>query len=198
MLFVLGCCWLFRSAGELLVVDERPAAPQDIAFVLMGGDSGRIVMAAQLYQQKQVRKVMFVSTEFEPFGDPSIGYQYSSLATAYLQQLGVPAADIVVLQDRQAASTRDEALSLRTYWEQHPDLQGVILVTSWFHSSRSHWIVERVLADSPQLAQRLTTSLYMVAAPTPGTGPATWWRSERYFLAVFNEYVKWLYYRLHY
>ena len=62
----------------------------------------------------------------------------------------------------------------------------VILATSWYHSSRAHWIIEKYNKDH----------LRIESLPSPI--PKNWYKSEQDFLSVYNEYLKWVYYYVRY
>ena len=67
-----------------------------------------------------------------------------------------------------------------------PNTKKVILVTSWYHSSRAEWIFKKV------------NSFGLEIISAPNEIPKNWWRHEESFLRVFNEYLKWIYYLLNY
>jgi uncharacterized SAM-binding protein YcdF (DUF218 family) len=66
-----------------------------------------------------------------------------------------------------------------------------VVVTDWYHSSRAGWLFEKIFADTK-------VGIRMVSAATedPVKGVKQWWRDEEMFLHVFEEYLKWTYWRI--
>jgi uncharacterized SAM-binding protein YcdF (DUF218 family) len=112
-------------------------------------------------------------------------------AAAELRRAGVPAERIEVLP-RVVNGTHDEAVLLREY-AAAKGLRSLLVVTSAYHSRRALWTLRRVF-------ERSGVAVGLSAPPPDGAtpSPATWWLSARGWREVAGEYLKFIYYRLHY
>ncbi len=83
-------------------------------------------------------------------------------------------------------STFDEARALRRFAEGRT-VTRVIVVTSAHHTRRARWVLRRQLEDLP-------IELLMAPAEEHGFHQSNWWKNEYGLIAIFNEYVKLVYY----
>jgi uncharacterized SAM-binding protein YcdF (DUF218 family) len=115
----------------------------------------------------------------------------TDVAVEVLLDIGVPRERITVLESAHGVtSTREEALVLRRYLETHP-VDRVLLLTSAFHTRRALWVFEKTLAGG-------SVEVSIAGAPAGEFDERNWWCSEAGVLAVANEYLKLLYYRVAY
>jgi uncharacterized SAM-binding protein YcdF (DUF218 family) len=191
-LLVLGLlAFVFRvriltGIGGYLIVGD-PLQPADLIFVLNGDPDSRPFRAAELYDQGLAPHIVIARSENQPTVDLGLVRNETDISVGVMESLGVPAADILVLQmPGGVTSTYDEASLLRQYVEEH-DAGSVILVTSAFHTRRARWIFRRELAGLP-------VTLEIAAAPNHGFDQTNWWTSEYGLITVNNEYLKLFYY----
>jgi uncharacterized SAM-binding protein YcdF (DUF218 family) len=108
-----------------------------------------------------------------------------------LISLGVPDDRVEIIPfEGGVTSTRDEALAFRDYVQEHTVTRAII-VASALQTRRARWIFKRVLAGQPVEVQ-------LVAAPYRGFDETNWWKSERGLIAVNNEFIKLVFYRVVY
>ncbi|MEM7348581.1 MAG: YdcF family protein [Chloroflexota bacterium] len=191
-----GGIYLFRtqimtSLARFLIIDD-PLQPSDLIFVLNGGLSTRPAHATELYHQGVATKIAISDVEIYPQVALQLSPHETDVAVELMQKLDVPAEDIIVLTfPGGVTSTRDEAELLRDYVTKTEGIRRVTVVTSAFHTRRSHWIFQRALAETD-------VTLQMKAAPQWRFDETDWWRSERGLLMFANEYIKLGYYLLRY
>lgn len=179
------------ALGWLIVRDQAPGSATPITLVLMGDMTrGRAAKALELYKAGLSGKLALISERRDP---ELIREQTVASVEAHREFLlasGVAADDLILLDGCATTSTADEARCLRSYLlAQTPAPAAVTLVTSWYHSSRAGWIFERIFEGSG-------IEVRVVAAPYYGGDWRNWWGLEASFIATFNEYLKWVYWRL--
>lgn len=189
----ITACWFARErilyyAGRALII-ENTLQNADAIVILMGKVSDRTPVAAMLWQEKRAPVIVFAHNEDEPLTKMGFKTNDAEATKIYLERLGVAADAIHVLSDVSVTSTSEEAEALVAYLlKTFPPRPKVILVTSWSHTSRALFALER------ESGGRID---FMVApATTEKNKPETWWLSEESFLEVFQEYLKWMYYLL--
>lgn len=179
------------ALGWLIVRDQASVSATPVTVVLMGDMTrGRASKALELYRAGLSGKLALIQEREEP---DSIRAQVVSSVEAhraFLLEGGVAADDLIVLHGCATTSTADEARCLRRYLlAQAPVPAAVTLVTSWYHSSRAGWIFERIFEGSG-------IEVRVVAASYYGGDWRNWWGLEASFIATFEEYLKWVYWRL--
>ncbi len=191
---VLGIVGLFlvyspsRTWPAHYIYRSDTAAQADAIVVLMGSVKDRTERAAELWKRGLAPKIVFVEAE-KTSAIPGIRPPDGESTYRYLQALGVPNEALVFGRDKEVSSTFEEAAAVfATIQQALPQARRVILVTSWYHSSRAHWIFEK--SNTPPHNFSLSS--------LPPPEPAAWYQQEHDFLMVFNEYLKWAYYRLKY
>jgi uncharacterized SAM-binding protein YcdF (DUF218 family) len=178
---------LAQAPATLLVRDDIPAKKAPFVVLMMGHVTDRTPHAAKLYFNGWADKILFAEAEYSEAVKLGFEMPDGQATYQYLQRLGVPAKDIIFLRETRNTSSFDEARLLLGYVAAaEPADQRLILVTSWYHSSRAHWIFERMNDYG------LTIESY----PTPT--PDNFWQDEGAFLSVFQEYLKWMYYLIRY
>lgn len=195
----LALLWLARGPllqciGEGLSVESVLSDERDGAIVLMGSIDDRSQAAAQLYHRKKVRRILLATPELTDLARAGLIPDEAQLTAKLLEFYGVPGDAIKILVvpgTSPNTSTREEAVFFRQALAADPSLgSSFYVVTSWYHSRRARWIFERVLAGTD-------IEMSFVAAPNERSSPKNWWMSEQGFLAVFNEYLKWLHSMCH-
>lgn len=198
VIFALFLAWISVAPflAENLIV-EKPLAKAD-AILILGGASTyveRTQKAVELYQSGVAAKI-FLTDDGERAGWSRLEKRnppYVELAQKRLIFLGVPAQNIEILQP-QVAGTIDEARILLAK-SQTEKLNGILIVTSAYHTRRALWTFEREFA-----AANIKTELGIAAAPTGEQTPPPkyWWLGHRGWNLVAGEYVKFVVYWAYY
>lgn len=177
---------LLTGLAKVLIVNDR-LQPADIIFVLAGDIDSRPFYASKLFNQGLASHIMIAREEDSPAVEIGLFPNATDVAVRVMKERGVPSGNITVLAvDGGATSTHEEALLLRHYVEDHA-IGRVILVTSAFHTRRAKWKFERELSNLPVIVE-------VAAAPHRHFDETNWWKTERGFIAMVNEYLKLCYY----
>lgn len=147
--FVLLVIWYTFSVGELLVrTDELEKG--DGIVVLLGSIPDRILEAVDLYHEGYGDKIIMVETEkegYEHLVDKNVDIPLQERVNELIAvKLGVPKEDIIILEGN-TNSTQDEAIEVRNYLKEKPDISSILLVTSRSHSFRSGEIFEKAFSS---------------------------------------------------
>lgn len=158
-----------------------------VGIILMGGFYDRSIQMAKLYKKKWVRKIIYAEAEFGKAKKLGISLSQGQMVDEMLNHLGIPKKDRIFLSETRNTSTFDEAKALlKAVKKYFPKVKSVVLVTSWYHSSRAEWIFKKA------------NSFGFEIKSVPNQIPKKWWTKESSFLSVFNEYLKWIYYLFNY
>jgi uncharacterized SAM-binding protein YcdF (DUF218 family) len=194
--FVLLVAWplLAWLAARALVV--RAELQQADAIIVLSGSANyveRARWAARLYKEGRAPKIILTNDnqqggwssaqERNPF--------FVELAADELKRAGVPADRIEVLPQT-VSSTYDECAQLHEYALRR-GLRSLLFVTSAYHTRRTLWTLQRLFREN-----EIKIGL---DAPPPGEQsppPAAWWLQALGWRMVAGEYLKILYYHLHY
>ena len=183
----------WAAAGWLVVREELPRA--DALAVLAGSATyvERAQRAAELYREGRAPRV--VLTDDGLSGGYSAADDRNPLfverAARELTAAGVPAEAVEVVP-RTVTSTFDEAVQLRA----HAEARGygsLLVVTSGYQSRRALWTFKQVFEGS---GVRVGVEPVEPGRQTPR--PFAWWLHPLGWRLVPGEYVKLVYYRLHY
>jgi len=167
---------LLQEAADLWIVSD-PLTHADAIVVLGGNSQTRPPVAADLYRRGLANKVL-VSDSSD-----------CQLNRAALLKLGVPATAIELFGIANT-NTREEAVALRGWAERNA--ASVFLVPSEpFMSRRVQWIFHREFSGRP-------VTIDVQAFDAPGYSREGWWKTEQGSIALQNEILKYLYYRLKY
>jgi hypothetical protein len=180
---------LLRGAADLWVVSD-PITPADAVVVLGGGADMRPFVAADLYARGVVHKIL-LSRQADETSD-SIGAIQSptELNLKVLRKLGVP-DDAIELFGNENKNTRDEAVAIKRWTEQHAT-SALIIPVEVFFARRVRWIFQRELLGT---AVRIEVPSF---DPPRGYSQAEWWKTEEGVITFQNEIIKYFYYRLKY
>ena len=178
---------LLQIPARIITAADDTDEKADLIVILMGGVDDRAIHAAKLYNQGLAPNILYAKEQDHAWSEVGIKINTTDLALKFLKKEGVPEEKSIIIHDSYSRSTFEEAKTVLKYIdEQMPETKSILVVTSWFHSGRAKWIFDRVNE----------TDIDIRWAPTEA--PDYWWRYEGSFLNVFNEYVKWLYYLIHY
>lgn len=195
-LAALALWWLVAwAAARALVVNVE--LPQADALVVLSGSGAyfeRTREAAELFRAGRAPQI--VLTNDNSISGWSVEQQRNPLfverAAAELERAGVPPERIVVLPSP-VDSTYAEATLLRSYTERR-GLRSLLVVTSAYHSRRAWWTLRRVFGGSGVAVG--IKAVRHGGAESPA--PSRWWWHASGWRNVGGEYVKQLYYWLHY
>lgn len=183
---------LLRSAGHFLIVEDEPVRAS-VLFLHNGDADSRALHAAELHKQGLAEQILLPRAEVSPSVERGIAPHDTEVSLELLAQAGVPREAVTVLPGKEgASSTWDEAQILADWAAIHP-VERILVVTTRMHSRRTRWTLRRALSTLEAPPQ-----LVMLPAEHWDFDSDTWWRSERGFLFVFNEYLKLVYYHLNY
>ncbi|HEX9924050.1 MAG TPA: YdcF family protein [Anaerolineae bacterium] len=178
---------LLTGLASFLIVNDDIQQPADIIYMLNGEVNTRPFHTVNLFQAGLAPRIVIPRAEDGPAAEIDVFPNDTDASVEVLQTLEVPSDKITILLIKGGVtSTRDEAVVLRHYIEEH-GIERVILVTSAFHTRRTRWIFDKVLAD-------LDVTLEITAAPQWKFDETNWWREERGLIMFTNEYLKLVYY----
>jgi uncharacterized SAM-binding protein YcdF (DUF218 family) len=197
MVAVLGAAvWpLFAwAAAQLLIVEAEVFSPD--AIVVLSGSSTyieRADWAAKLFSRNRAPLIILTDDklisgwdrveERNPF--------FYELAAREMEKRGVPEGRIAVISEP-ALGTYFESLNICEYATTHK-FKKLLVVTSAYHSRRALWSM-RHACDRSSIEVG-------ISAPDPGwqtPSPWTWWLHRWGWKVVAGEYVKLVYYWIHY
>ncbi len=176
------------------LVHADPLEPADALVVLGGGVSDRVIEAADLYLADYAPLVVLTRPP-EPSGLSVLkrrGVKVESTIERqlrYFRELGVPESGVTVLSE--TVISTDQEASLVARWAQKRDLQSLIIVTSRFHTGRSHFIFDRMFRDTG-ITIRIHPSRFK------RFDPESWWQSRQRLREGLFEFQKLIFYRLRY
>ncbi|MFW7382002.1 MAG: YdcF family protein [Oligoflexus sp.] len=178
---------ILQWPAQILIRDDQPEKHADYIVLMMGDVIDRTPHAARLYHDGFAKKIIFAEAEYSPGVQQGFRLAEGTASYQYLLNLGVPPEDLIFLEHSRNTSSEEEVKRIVDYIASiDPSAKRLILVTSWYHSSRAFWILQR----------RVQSSLQLESSPSPA--PENFWQDEQAFLMVFNEYLKWVYYLLRY
>ncbi|WP_141730877.1 YdcF family protein [Oligoflexus tunisiensis] len=173
--------------ADLLIRHDPDGNTADAVIMLMGNVTDRAPHCARLLKKGIAPKIIFVEAEQDELN--KLGYRLpdGEASFRYLQKLGVK-EEAIIFDARQAVTSSFEEMRavFTIVKERLPAAKRLVLCTSWYHSSRAHWIAEKVN----------TFGFELRSLPSPR--PKVWYAKEFDFLMVFNEYLKWVFYLTRY
>jgi uncharacterized SAM-binding protein YcdF (DUF218 family) len=175
------------SLGDYLVAEDEPQ-PSDIIVLLMGSGPDRMLGAVDLYNQGYADEIVMVRNMVRGYDlVVSQGVQIphdSDIARDVAVQLGVPEEKITVLLG-DALSTQDEAIAVREYLKNEPDIDSLIIVTSKSHSGRAKKIFVKAMESIDREVQVISCPTQYDDFNTEG-----WWQSREDLKRGVLEYFK--------
>jgi uncharacterized SAM-binding protein YcdF (DUF218 family) len=184
--------FLLSLPAQILVRDDEPIKGADAIVILSGDIATRLPKAAALWRDGYAPRIVFCKVE--NYYLHALGITVNETDVTYdrlIKDYGVPGKDVDYVLGRPVTSTREEAQTLLKHFAAtYPEAKRVIVVTTWSHSSRAGWIFDKTWAGMPKVE-------VVPSFATPDDA-RLWWRKEDAFLQVFNEYLKWIFYRINY
>lgn len=177
---------ILEKTGNYLVY-QTELEPSDAIVVLAGSHTGnRMEEAARLYNKGMGKVMVFAGYTYYPGMDSNVGMK------KYAIKLGVPEENIFTEMGNGEVSTWGEALfNLRQL--QLLKSKSFILVTSSYHTRRSHLVYERAIKK-----MNMDIDIRVQPAPDPKVPIPGWWKIRTGKKAIFYEYIKTLYYSISY
>lgn len=187
VLFILIVLLFLRFGGEILVVEDDVADVEGAMLVLLMGSVGdRSLGAYELYENGTVDHILMVESYLarrELLDEKNIHIpEDAELSKQILTELGVPEEDITVLPG-DAESTKDEALAVKRYIENHPEIDTIIITTSKYHSLRSKQIFKKALKNEDVV-------IYSSPTPYDRFQARGWYQNREDIQRVVMEYLK--------
>lgn len=188
LVFVLVALLLFlRFGGEILVAQDELEDMEPAPIVLLMGSVGdRALGAYELYEKGLADGIYMVESHVagsDLLEERKISVPGDAeLSKEILIELGVPEEEITILSG-DAESTKDEALAVRDYFRNQPEIENVIVTTSKFHSWRSRLIFSKALED-------MDINVYSVPTPYDKYQARGWYQDREDIQRVITEYIK--------
>lgn len=187
VLFILIVLLFLRFGGEILVVEDDVADVEGAMLVLLMGSVGdRSLGAYELYENGTVDHILMVESYLvgrELLEEKNIHIpEDAELSKQILTELDVPEEDITVLPG-DAESTKDEALAVKRYIENHPEIDTIIITTSKYHSLRSKQIFKKALKNEDVV-------IYSSPTPYDRFQARGWYQNREDIQRVVMEYLK--------
>jgi uncharacterized SAM-binding protein YcdF (DUF218 family) len=187
LMLVLARFLVVPYMGSWLVKDDA-LQPADAMVMLMGSVSDRVLEVFHVYEAGYAQLLLLpepgrMNTVLQH--EYGIGIPINAdIAHDALLELGVPHEHIIVLPWG-TSSTKDEAMAVRTYLENHSDIRSVILVTSASHSRRASMIFQREF-------RKLDHDVQLISRPSRYSSfqARGWYRHRESTKAVIYEYIK--------
>ena len=199
ILKIVSCCiliWPFAAwGGAKFLIMEAPLEKADAIVVLSGSATykERAHEASRLLFEGRSKRILITNDDqrgpWSSVDQRNLFFYERSLEE--MQKVGVPPHSVEVVMTP-VTSTYEEAEAMRVYAQQH-GLHSILIVTSAYHSRRALWVFSRVFRDTG-----IRVGLTSVKPGYQSPPPETWWLSWRGWKMVPTEYVKMIYYMIHY
>ncbi len=191
LLLLVVLCWAFRAPLLTGLVEawalDQPLQQADAILVLGGGLDVRPFAAADLYERGYAPLVLVAIPPLKRVESMGLVQSHGAHNRAVLLHEGVPETAIVPL-GTELKNTREEALALRD-WLQTSQAKRIIIPTEAMHTRRVAWLFERVL-------EGMDVEVVVTRLESPEYNATNWWMSDVGLIAVQNEVLKYVYYRL--
>tara|TARA_Y100001934_G_scaffold283432_1_gene403215 strand:- start:3308 stop:4015 length:708 start_codon:yes stop_codon:yes gene_type:complete len=179
---------LLRIAADIWIIDQRlPTA--DAAYVLGGGQQTRPFIAAKLYHQGIVPRILVSNPRLTQTDLLGLTRPASKFTINTLKMLNVPDAAIQLIGTN-VTSTFEEAKALHD-WGRETGATTVMVPTDSFHTRRTHWVMNRLSGSGD-------FRIHTWAIPAQKFDIADWWTEEEGVIYFQNEVIKYLFYRIKY
>jgi len=143
---------LLRGVGNQLVHSDTPEKA-DLIVMLRGGLFDRSIQTAEIYKNGYAPKILLpksladnIPAQFAVHGILVDNYQ--TRLRDILIQAGVSPEHILMSTLNPGGGTLGEARRVRKDIETTEDIKSIIVVTSWFHTRRSHRIYSAIFKGS--------------------------------------------------
>jgi uncharacterized SAM-binding protein YcdF (DUF218 family) len=173
--------------ADIITRLDRHVKSADAVIMLMGNVMDRAPHCARLIKKGLAPKIVFVEAEKDELNTLGFRLPDGEASLRLLQKLGIKDEAIIFDAKQSVSSSAEELTALyKLIKVQLPTAKRLVLCTSWYHSSRAHWIASKLNHHSFELKS------------IPSPPPKLWYEKELDFLMVFNEYLKWVFYLTHY
>ena len=177
-----------RRAGRWLVKEDE-GVHADAMVILMGSIEDRVFQAEDIYNELRASEILMVETrqsgEEQKFQERRVQILSNTQQSRdALVLLGISPDSIIILPGG-ATSTQMEAMSVREYLKNKPDIDTILLISSPDHTRRASMIFKRAFAS-------LESPPVVFCSPSKYTNfdPDKWWKSRDGIETVFMEYLK--------
>jgi uncharacterized SAM-binding protein YcdF (DUF218 family) len=173
--------------ADLLIRHDPEPKTADAVILLMGDVADRTPHCARLIKKGLAPKIVFVEAEKDELNAMGLKPAQGETSLRYLQKLGIK-DEAIIFDSRLSVTSSVEEMqaNFKLIKNRLPSAKRLILCTSWYHSSRTHWITVKLNSYGYELRS------------IPSPRPKVWYAKEFDFLMVFNEYLKWAYYLARY
>jgi uncharacterized SAM-binding protein YcdF (DUF218 family) len=179
---------ILRLMGNFLI-KQNPIENCDAIFVLSGNANDRATEAAKLFHEGISKKIICTggnqSGDFKILGLKELE---SDMIRLKLLQLNIPDSCIIVIH--KGTSTFEESIVIKEYCE-FMKIDKAIIVSSSFHTRRISSVFDKNFKESK-------AKILVRAAPSLSYKNEEWWKDEYGLLAVYDEYIKLIYYWIKY
>lgn len=193
-------CWILiwpvaAWGSAQYLITEAPLETAD-AIIILGGSATykeRAHEAARLFFEHRSQRILITNDNTRgPWASSeqrNLFFYERSLEE--LKNAGVPPSNIEVVM-QPVSSTHEEAEVAQHYAQQH-DLHSILIVTSAYHSRRALWVFSRVFRETG-----IRVGLISARRAEESPSPLIWWLTLRGWKLVPTEYLKMVYYAIHY
>ena len=179
---------ILHGLYNYLNVTEPIAEHYDYGIVLGGEPFGRPVMAAKLYKENRLDKIICTGAYIPAAVNAlDIHLTEAEISQYRLVHLGVPKSKIIIISD--ATSTKEEVDDINKLFA-GKKRTSLLIITSQTHTRRARRVFKKYLDPWEQL------DIYGVLPER--YEPEVWWTNEFGILAVFEEYLKTVFYWIKY
>ena len=186
-MLVCVLAWATLPVMERFLVVDRPLASADSLIVMAGSSSERLPVAATLYNNKAVQRILLANDGvMGAFSRERHRNLYLvEWAEEELVSMRVPREAIITLPYSLSGSIYDALQSKKAVSAN--GLQRIIVVTSDYHTRRTMWIFDKVFEKQ---------SVAIGISPAPSKITAMPWYRKLFPLSF--EFLKYIYYRFRY
>jgi len=189
----LAYYFLLPGLASFLIIETDDLQPADVVVVL-GGDPERVEQGIELYKAGFSPNLIFVGDKLIFYGMnnsamPIINTTWPKYLKGYAIDSGVT-SDAIILSETTSTSTYEDTIHSREIILER-GFKSAIIVSDPYHMRRVRWTFSKVFKnDDISLSYKTTEDHWFKENK--------WWTSENTVLAINNEYIKLVYYRLKY
>jgi uncharacterized SAM-binding protein YcdF (DUF218 family) len=187
--YILWPMFILPNFAKPLFRHDRPAASTNAVISLMGEPFYRPKAAAEVINKGLGKHLIMVECEPTKYELEGFVPSESEIAKSEAIKAGLVDNQIFVLKEYgRITSTVEEAVALKKHFVRNPpEHSRIIVVTSWYHTSRAGWIFDKVFDETG-------ITIEMIPVEKTPFSIENWWQSEAGMITVFEEYLKWLRY----
>ncbi|MFN5319404.1 MAG: YdcF family protein [Bacteroidia bacterium] len=179
---------LMRGFGNILI-EEHAFEPCEALFVLSGNPDSRAKEAATLFKKGAAPKIICTGESVpELLEAMKINVRECELSKIKLLEYGINETAIELLPV--GTSTREEADAIQAYCQNH-SIKKAMVISDRFHTRRICYAFQDQFDNAG-------ITLIVKGAPSLTYSESMWWAKENGLIMVNNEYIKLIYYWMHY